>query len=297
MPSEPNRVEQALEQGIRAARAGRLVEALELFSRALPLARDLGDHQLWDRIFCNKSAVEIELGRTTDNLPELRLIVLRSTDAETAFLAAYNSARAYELQDDPERALFYARIARDRSTRLGRADWQAWSQNQIANLELARSSFREAAETYQQALALQAPQPSVERAQILDNLGYCRLVQGQLALGFAPLFEALRMLRRLAAERAQAQVHISLAFGYLELERYRSAWKHARRALALGEQNNDPTAVKNAHYLLGEALLELGDEDGASEHFSALQAYYPQVPHLARLLLTVDVRPLLNLKA
>jgi tetratricopeptide (TPR) repeat protein len=288
-----------LESGIVAwNEQGQLDQAVAHFDLAMTWALEQGDSDLWDRAFCNRCAAEMELGRAPEWLPELRQIVLRSSDPENSFLAAYNVAHAYELEKDFTKALFYARIAHDRCAKLRRRDWLAWSKNQTANLLLGQSHFEEACTNYEHALELMPEPPSVQRALILDNLGYCRIVQGRHDEGFTLLFPALRTVRRFGAERYEARVRLSLCWGYLELGRLRRALAHGLRAFELADRHNDVESIKNAHYLLGEAYNELGCHATARDYFTRLQKrFYPDAVHVPELLMAVDVRNLINLKA
>ena len=257
-----------------------------------------GQSDLWDRAFCNHCGVAMEIGDIDEALPELRQIVLRSSDLENAFLAAYNVARAYELAKDSRRALFYARIARDRCQRLERQDWLAWSENQTANLLLADSLFEEACSGYERALQLVGDEPTVERAMMLDNLGYCRIVQGRTQEGFGLLYDCLRTLIREGAERFQPKPRLSLCYGYLEVGKLGAALRQGLRALEIASRYDDDDSIKNAHYLVGETYNQLGSTEHARDFFTRLQQrYYPQAQHVPELLLAIDVRSIVNLKA
>ena len=61
---------------------------------------------------------------------------------------------------------------------LGRRDWLASSCNLMGNTLLAESHIEQATEQYELALELTPDDPSVARGMVLDNLGYCRVLQG-----------------------------------------------------------------------------------------------------------------------
>mgnify|MGYP002621775385 CR=1 FL=1 len=298
---KPTPAEAVLERGLAQFSEQRLDAALASFDRAMELAIEIGDSPTWDRAFCNRCAVATELGiaeRDDTTRNELRQIVLRSARAETSFLAAYVLARIYEVEKNYERALFYARIARERCGRLRRRDWIASSRNQIGNLLLAESSFEDACAEYEGALRLMPADPSLARAQILDNLGYCRIVQGRHQEGFRLLFQSVRGVRRFGSERYLARPLLSLCYAHLDVGRLRDALRHGRAALELAMRFGDHDSVKNAHYLLGEIYNQMGDENNARGYFLRLQQrYYPEAPNVPELLMAVDVRTLINLKA
>lgn len=287
-----------LNQGLDAVGCGQRSQAAKHFDRAMNWAIQQGDSHLWDRAFCNRCAIDIENGEQPRALSELREIVLRTDNLENGFLASYNAARAYDLRGDHDRALFYVNIAKDRCGRLARHDWLAWSHNQAGNLYLTKSRIEDACLEYQTALALLPADARAARAQILDNLGYCRMLQGRAPEGFGFVFEGLRALRSLDLEREQAPLHLSLCYGYLEIERLDRALQHGRRGLEIAEHHGDVESIKNAHYLVGKTYNQLGHVGDAYDCFSALQRrYFPETPHIPQLLMAVDTRSLVNLKA
>ena len=94
------------------------------------------------------------------------------------------------------------------------------------------------------------------------------------------------------------KAQLDLAFALLETAHARHAGRHAARALVLAEKFEDADARKNALYLLGAAAVATGDRVGARRHFERLQqGFYPEADYLPELLLHVDVRELVNLKA
>jgi tetratricopeptide (TPR) repeat protein len=213
-------------------------------------------------------------------------------------LAAYDIARQYELVKDFRKALFYARIARDRSLQIGSADWIASSHNQMGNALLAQCRVDEAVEEYEQALAAMPDGPSIWRARILDNLGYCRVLQRRPRQGFALLYASLRVLRRHGARRYEVSTRLDLSFAHLEARRLPTAHRHARAALALAEEAGDADSIKNALFLLGEIASVGGAEDEAANHFGRLQReFFPQAGYLTGFLQAVNVLGLINLHA
>lgn len=284
-------------QGLHAIEAGRLDEAAWVFDQALRWAQE-NDPDLLDLAICNRAAVSIELRQGDAELPRLREILLRNPDTLCCRVAAYNIARHYELTKNYKKATFYARIARDRSALLERRDWLASSHNLIGNTLLAESFVDGACAEYEQALELLPEQPTAARASILDNLGYCRILQGQHGAGYALLYQSLRMARRFGADRYQISTRLDLCFAHLETGRYRHAARHGRIALDLAEKVGETDAIKNALYLLGEAANLSGEVDLAHTFFIRLQRdFFPKESYLPAFLLAVDIRKLVNLHA
>lgn len=302
----PEPFEALLAEGRLHFEADRLEESLELFRRAETVAEEMGDPRAADRAFVNVSAVEITIerarGLSTATLKRLREILMGGEDDVNCRLAAYNIARAYEYQKEFRKGRFYAQIALDRSRLLDHGDWLASSHNQLANFLLAESRFEDACREYHQALDRLADDGEDatrrRRALIQDNLGYALFLLGRQDEGLDLLYRSLRTLRHLGARRDQISPRLDLSFALLELGRHRDALHHAAHALGLAEEMGEDDSVKNALYLLGEAAHQSGEPLEARHHFQTLQErYFPDSGQLADMLLTVDVRKLVNLKA
>ncbi len=287
--------EQLRRQGKRAVEAGRLDEGLEILEQALERAREREDEDLVDLAVCNRSAVLVSLERHQEVMSPLRQILVRNRDARTCALAAYNLSRAHRADKEYKKSLFYARIARDRAMAI---DWLvAESHNQIANCLMYDSHFEPAAAEYRRALELLGEEPTVMRALVTANLGYCLMMLGKIRAGARLSFRSLRWFRRFGARLYEAWPHLDLCYAYLELGRLRRARDHGRRALAIGEETGEPGRIKTALFLLGETERSAGDLEAAWEHFSRLQeTFYPDSPQVVELMLAVGMRNVVNLR-
>lgn len=295
------RFEALLERGRIEYAEERLEDSLRTFEAAERLADGAGDERSSDRAFANRCGVLMVLqrGLPAGILQRLREILMAGHDPVNVRLAAYNIARTFEFTREHRKGLFYARIALDRSQVLDSADWQASSHNQIGNFLLGESRFDQARDEYEKALALlPEEQVSVRRAAIFDNLGYAYVALEDLPRGLAYLYRSLRELRSMGKRRETILPHLSLSFALLEAGRSRYALKHAGMALALAEEAQESDSIKHALFLLGEATQQVGDSSQARLVFGQLQArYFPDASFLPDVLLTVDVRKLINLKA
>src|SRR5262245_18101417 len=240
-------------RGQAAVDAGRLEEAVAILQTAVDLAVAQGDDRQIDLGRCNYAAAMVELGRGAGEVPRLREILVRNGDAVNCRLAAYTIGRHYELTRNYKKALFYARITLDRSRLIGRQEWLASSHNLIGNTLLAESYVEAASAEYEKALALFADEPSLGRAKILDNLGYCRILQGRHAESYRLRHESMSLSRRLGTLKYEIVPRIDLCLCHLATGRYRLARRQCSVALALTESLGDLDAMKNALYLLGEA--------------------------------------------
>ncbi|HUP23755.1 MAG TPA: hypothetical protein VNB06_12540 [Thermoanaerobaculia bacterium] len=290
-------------RGYEAVNEGRYEEALLLYEHALELARESGDSDTLDLFLVNRAAVRIELAEDdrpalADELAILREVLGRSTSLENGWLAAYQIARLYERRRDFKKSLFYARMAHDRAGWTKTARWLSSSCNLLGNVMLAESHVEEAVDAYRNALAALEPGDDVRRARIRANVGYCFLLQQRRREGMELIYGGLRLLRRLRLERFSISPHLDLAFGHLELSRPADARRHAVLARALATTYRDTEALKNSLFLLGEAEQRLDLPELARETFSTLQReFYRENPGLVRQLLSIDVVPLLNLRA
>ena len=290
--------EELKSRGEKAVRAGQLEEAQDLFDQALTWAREQGEQPQVDLGICNRAAVVIEMGRGDGEVPHLREILVRNVDPFICQLAAYNISRHYELTKNYKKSLFYARIALERAGVLGRRDWLASSHNLIGNTLLAESFIVEACREYEKALEYAPQEPTAARGQILDNLGYCRVLQGRHHEGYRLLYESLRILKRCGAQRYEISVRLDLCFAHLETSRLRLSHRHGTAALALAEAMEDQASIKNALYLLGEVAHLSDDVEAARGYFGRLHRdFFPDAGYLPEFLLAVDIRKLVNLHA
>lgn len=283
----------------RAIESGQLEAARQHIEQAEAWAGQHGDDRQRDYITCARAAVAIQLGHGAKELPRLREILMRGADANNCRLAAYHISLHYELVKSFKKSLFYARIALERAEALGRTDWLAASHNQIGNALLGESFVDQAYAEYERALALMGEdEPTVWRAHVLVNLGYCNVLLERHRSGYTYLYRGLRMLRRLKADRYLAGLLLDLCFAHLETGRYRYALRHATMALRLAEKTGHAEAVKNALFLIGQAANLCGDARGARDYFTRLhEDFFPRDKYLPGFLLAVDVRKMINLHA
>lgn len=282
---------------VQQTRDGLLEQARTGFAAALEVAERSGSATLVDRAVCNLAGVEIETGTAPETIAaRLRQILVDNRDPESCRFAAYHLSRYYELKKQNKKALFYARIAEERSRQLDRAYWIGSSGNQVAMLLLTESRFEEAARLLEVALDRLPADETIARGIVMDNLGYCRFLQGRMSDGFDLCFRSLRCLRKVGHRWWHPL--LSLTYGYLQIDRAERALRHGCNALVGAEEAGELEAIKMARFLLGEAANKAGDSEGAYEHFTRLQRdFYPDQPFLPSFLLAVDVTGLVNLKA
>ena len=286
---------------------GSYQDAATVYQRAIEVATAAGEADLADEAFCGWGAAETELGKSAEVMPELRRILLDSPVDHNRCLAAYTLARGHELEGQIKKALFYARLFRDRAEYVQRSGLPSLAQNLLGNLLVAEGREDEAATCYRAALRLSETTSPTWTASAEGNLGYCLVVQAagsstprraRFREGLKLLYRSLRTFRRERAEWDVALSHLDLCFAHLELKRTASAKRHAATALELAERVDDRDMVKNCLYLLGQAAMLEGDTEAARESFSDLERrFYPQRTGLSEVLMGVDLRQVVNLRA
>ena len=278
-----------------AVDAGLLDQARTLAEEALAVAEESQEPPLVRRARCNRAQILIELGEGDSVLGVLRGLLTESREPDTTFHSAYALARAYDLKGDRAKALFYARIAQGHALTATNPEFVCWAHNLLGCIYLGESHFEKALHEFEAALAAGAS--PVREALVRDNLGYCLVVLGRIPEGLPHLYRSVRVLRRLCPAFARLP-HLALSVAFLDLNRLQRATRHGRAALHSADAEGDREAAKMALYLLGEVAKQAGDYSLARSYFGVLQTrYYPENSRLADVLLTVDTRQLVNLKA
>ena len=277
---------------------GRIDLALELCDSTAGRARQHDDQDFLDQTTVTRANLLVQSGEGERVVPELRRLLLRTTDLANRFYAAYAISYFYDLASNTDKSRFYARQALRFAGEWGNRDAMSGAHNVLANLLVLDSFFEEAEVEYDQALKLQDPVDSPERGVLLSNIGYCRIVLGRLRQGYSDLTVSLRMLRRLGAEGCIQAPMIGLSYACLELGKPQRACRYAERALNLSEQSKNPDNIKKCLYLLGEAEKYCGRTTAAYESFSKLQRrFFPENPMVVDFLMAADVRRMINLMA
>lgn len=287
------------EQGSSLLAAGDLESALATFDEAYEMARGMEDSDLADLAYCNRSAVALRLGQVGDTATRLQEILLRTQNPQVAALAAYNLGYEYDHRKDFKKAIFYGRIALKYAEEGDLTELRASVLNDLGNAFAGLNQFEVALEHFDRGLALLGPEPSQQKAHLLNNVGYVQTVLGAMPEAFRSAFRSLRMFRACGLGALYGcEPHLTLAFAYLHAGRPDLALRHASRAADLAEDSLDLDRMKYALLLLGESHKLLGDEAAAHDYFAVLQeSFYPDMPEVPGMLLALDVCRFINLKA
>jgi tetratricopeptide (TPR) repeat protein len=279
---------------------GEFAASLALYDEALDSARQTGDASFVDWIFSCRAAAAAEAGPAEGELVELKRILLRRRDDQTAFRAAYTTARIYELKRDFRKAAFYARLARQHATEIGDPLLLAGAEATQGMLFSVDSRFEEAAECYRRALEVSAPPARVSassRAFWQDELGYCLIALDRTSEGLPLVHDALETIESSGARANTVFPLMDLCFGYLKGDRYEEARYFGEACLERAHLSCDDTVERNVLYLLGESCHLGGDEDAAREYFDRLASLYPDFRNLRAYLEVFDFRNVINLRS
>lgn len=116
--------------------------------------------------------------------------------------------------------------------------------------------------------------------------------------GLRLIYRSLRTFRREGAVQYSMLPHLDLCFAHLELKRSASAKRHGERALELARRYDDTATIKSSLFLLGHVALLEADKEAARHCFAELgQRFYPDQVGLTDLLMSVDLRQVVNLRA
>ncbi len=279
---------------------GEFAASLARYDESLESALETADAAFVDWIFACRAAAAAEAGPAESELIELKKILLRCRESQTAFRAAYNAARIYELKRDFRKAAFYARLARQHAAEIGDPLLLAGAESTQGTLLVVDSRFEEAAECYRRALETSAPPvrvPALFRALWQDNLGYCLLALDRTSEGLPLVHDALETIEKAGATAHTVFPLMDLCFGYLKGDRYEEARYFGEACLERAPLSGDDTIERNVLYLLGEACHLGGDEDAARDYFDRLASLYPDFRNLRAYLEVFDFRNVINLRS
>jgi tetratricopeptide (TPR) repeat protein len=284
--------EQLRQQALLLVRGSELEAALEVYDEALAAAA--GDDELRELITINKADVLITLERGGTEVAELARVVMRRRNPRHVCLAAYALLFKHRMEQDYRRALFYGQLALRAAEEFGDREYERAVLVDLGNVYEMQSEISKAVECFESALRLIPAETETDRRSrgyTLENLGYCRLLEGEIDRGIALINEALPSLDD---DTGKAEAFIDLCYGFLERQDLDRALSYGEAGLEIA---TEPRQIRNAHFLLGEVACKRQDTAVADYHFGELAKFYPDFRHLKNLLMAVDLRSMVNLKA
>jgi tetratricopeptide (TPR) repeat protein len=286
-----NRIEELRQAGLAKVRENELEEAIGFYDQALALCDD--DDEDRELITINKADAMIALERSGPEVQELARVIMRRRNPRHVCLAAYALQYKHRLEADFKRALFYGQLALRAADEANDLAYKRAVLVDLGNIYEMDSQIDRAIESFQEALALlddTGDLHNLSRGYTLENLGYCRLLTGEIEEGISTIHNALRYL---TDPLGLVEAHVDLCYGYLESGDLEQARSYGEKALA---RATDSRHIRNSHYLLGEVAYTSGDSEKAEYHFDELARFYPEFRNLKSLLFAIDLRSMVNLK-
>jgi tetratricopeptide (TPR) repeat protein len=284
------RAEELRQAGLSKVRENQLEEAIALYDEALDLS---GDEELRELITINKADAMIGLERSGPEVQELARVIMRRRNPRHVCLAAYALQYKNRLEGDLKRALFYGQLALRSAKECNEDSWLRAVLIDLGNVYEMDSQMTKAIECFEEALPLLPPTDvtqRINRGNALENLGYCKMLEGSLDEGIALIHQALEFFDY---DNGKAEAYIDLCYGHMEKGDLERAHFYGQSGLDIA---NEARQIRNAHYLLGEVAYKSGDAELANHHFDRLAQYYPGFRNLKSLLFAIDLRGMVNLK-
>ena len=117
------------------------------------------------------------------------------------------------------------------------------------------------------------------------------MLNGDVEAGLSLIHQAIPMI---VSPSSLAEAYIDLCYAYLDLNDLEKAHSYGEAGLRIATEERQ---IRNAHFLLGEVACKRNDTAAAEVHFGELARFYPNFRHLKNLLMGVDLRSMVNLKA
>lgn len=285
-------LEELRQAALSRVRNGDYEQALALYDEVLAAATD---EEFAELVTINKADAMIAIERNGPEVLELPRVIMRRRNVRHVYLAAYALQYKYRLENDLKRALFYGQLALRTAEEANETSWRRIVLLELGNIYELDSQIATAIQCFEESLAIgeesaQNRDRDLSHAYAIENLGYCKLLEGKIEDGLAYVHEALAML---SDPIGRAEAYVDLCYGYVEQGDFAAARLYGEAALEIAK---DPRQIRNAHYLLGEASYKAGDTEGATFHFDELAKFYPEFRNLKNLLFAIDLRSMVNFK-
>ena len=284
------RAEELRQAGLAHVRGHRLDDAIVCYDQALTIVTDDEAREL---ITINKADALISLEQNGPEVAELARVIMRRRNPRHVCLAADALQYKHRIEQDFKRALFYGQLALRAAEELNELEYKRAVLVDLGNVYEMESEVEKAIECFETALTLISEHDETHkrsRGYTLENLGYCRLLNGETDRGIEMIQSALPYLDD---ETGIAEAYVDLCFGFLEKEDLERARHFGEEGLRMATEERQ---VRNAHYLLGEVACKTGDTVTADFHFGELARFYPAFRNLKSLLFAIDLRGMVNFK-
>lgn len=281
----------AMRAAIAALDRGRFDEAEELLREAESLAAS--DEEL-ALVRMRKTGMAVLRGQRDVDLNVFRENVVRRYSALHVWIATYYLMIVAIDTNDRPAAERYLPLFVDATRALNEAATTLKSYDVIAAVESLRGNHVAAVEYDKVAIAEAAQYTGDDalavRAFVTHNAVYNCLAGNRYGDALAQAGTALALAEQLGNAALLRQCLITVAFAHLCTEDLDETERLAVRAAELA---HDTRLERYVHYLRGEVARRRGNTDEAAEHFRRLEAFYPDIPGVSEMLLSMNVAPFL----
>lgn len=279
-----------LRDGRTALRAYRWSEAEECYLRAGEAAADDAERALASM---HLAGIALMQNRPDADLNVFRENLVRRHSPQHMLVAAYYLLMASIDRHDRAAAERYVPVLLDAAAAStdGSARMRAW--DLVAGVESMRGNHVAAIEYGRAALAeleiYDGEDGADLRVAFTHNLAYNCLAANLLAEAVQYADASIPLAEELAVPRDLQQALITGAMAHL-------CRNDLDRAVALADRAADVAEArmeKYVHYVRGEVARRRGDLEEATRHFRRLEQFYPNMPTIAEVLLSMNVAPFL----
>lgn len=287
----PMTVDEAMNAAFAALDRGAYDEAAAHLHDAEQAATDEAEHA---RVAMGIAGAAVLQGRTDVDFNVFRENVVRRHSTKHVAVATYYLVIAAIDRNDRATAERYLPTYLDAVRTLDEPSLTVRSYDVIAAMESLRGNHTAAVEYDNVALAeserYTGDDALAMRAFVTHNAVYNCLAANRFSEALAHSAAALDLAERLGNPGLLRQCLITVGFAHLCSERLDDAERLAIRAAGVAAGTR---LERYVHYLRGEVARRRGDTTEAAAHFQRLEAFYPDIPGVSEMLLSMNIAPFL----
>lgn len=277
------------EEGFSALRRGRFDDAEEVFRRALAAAVTDADREL-GRIYV--AAVPVFRGDRDASLNVFRESLMRRRSARHAYAASYYLLIYDSLHGSAEDGARWTAALLDAANALDEPRTFVTAYDLAATVESQRGNHVAALEYNRASLAMLERCSANEETALMNavtrhNIAYNALAGNDFAAALPYAVDAVTHAEALDNPPLLRQCIVTAAIALMMRDRLGEAETMIAR-LERGSHFD-----RYVPYVLGECARRRGDRRSAAAHFRELEAFYPDIPSLAEILLSYNIAPFL----
>jgi tetratricopeptide (TPR) repeat protein len=283
--------DEAMSEAHRALEGARFADAIALLDRADAIASNEAEHAL---VQMQRAAIPLLQTNFNSDLNVFRENLVRRHSPLHIWTALYYLMIAAIDRNDRESAERYLPQFLEATREQDDLRRTLHSYDILAAVESLRGNHVAAIEYNSAALTESARYEGAEglstRAFIAHNLVYNCLAASEYREALTHAVPALALFEEVGHELLLRQGRITVAFAYLTNDLLDEADALAVRAAELATGTR---LERYVHYIRGEVARRRGDKQAAAAHFKNLEAFYPDLPGVAEMLLSMNVAPFL----